>query len=167
MNIIDGPINTPLKKFKNLIEKKNEKKNFKLVIISHIEYLKKSEMKRLDFLFRVTEKSFEYGNIVVLILWDLDVYDFGMKNKNETYLDNDDDAISNDDNDDNDNDKSNDNNDNNNGNIYVSNKIENNKYDLRDLLGQEWSKVYMYIYICIYIHINIHMFFYICIYMYI
>jgi hypothetical protein len=96
MNIIEGPINTPLQKFKNFITEKKNEKYLKIIIVSHTEYLKKNEMKRLDFLFRVMEKSFEYGNIVVFILWDIDVYDFGIKINNGGFFDGDNDKYDND-----------------------------------------------------------------------
>ena len=31
-----------------------------------------SDLKKLDFLFRVTDKSFEFANVAVVLLWDLD-----------------------------------------------------------------------------------------------
>ena len=31
-----------------------------------------SDLKKLDFLFRITDKSFEFANVAVVLLWDLD-----------------------------------------------------------------------------------------------
>jgi hypothetical protein len=189
MNITEGPINAPLQKFKNFFSEKNYEKNLKIIIISHTEYLKKNELKKLDFLFRVTEKSFEYGNIVVLILWDLDVYDFGIKINKVIFFDGDNDNHDDDKRDENDdfesdvnvsydtyigdkfdngdngseydNDKRNDDNHEGGDNVTDSHISDGKVHDLRDLLGKEWSKVYMYIYIYVYVfymYIHIHIF---------
>jgi hypothetical protein len=49
-----------------------------IFVVSNFEKLNTAaELKKLDFLFRVTDKSYHYSNIVVVLLWNTDVSPFG------------------------------------------------------------------------------------------
>ena len=70
MNIIDDAINSPIKRLKEVTEDTDNSNAINIIVVHNVEKIVVSEMKRLDFLFRITDKSYEYGNIVILLLWN-------------------------------------------------------------------------------------------------
>ena len=131
MNIIDGAINSPIKRLKEVTEETDNSNAINIIVVHNVEKIAVSEMKRLDFLFRITDKSYEYGNIVILLLWntrsrpfnDEEMRDYGIAM--EDNIDNDigeTDGLK-------DRDESNENN--------VDKKM---MVDLRTFLAAEWSK---------------------------
>ena len=131
MNIIDDAINSPIKRLKEVTEDTDNSNAINIIVVHNVEKIVVSEMKRLDFLFRITDKSYEYGNIVILLLWntrsrpfnDEEMRDYGIAM--EDNIDNDigeTDGLK-------DRDESNENN--------VDKKM---MIDLRTFLATEWSK---------------------------
>ena len=47
-----------------------------IVAVYNVEKIEINEFRRLDFLFRLTDSSYEHANIVVLLLWDTDMRPF-------------------------------------------------------------------------------------------
>ena len=130
MNIIDGAINSPIKRLKEVTEDTDNSNAINIIVVHNVEKIVVSEMKRLDFLFRITDKSYEYGNIVILLLWntrsrpfnDEEMRDYGIAM--EDNIDNDigeTDGLK-------DRDESNENN------------VDKKMIDLRTFLAAEWSK---------------------------
>ena len=130
MNIIDGAINSPIKRLKEVTEDTDNSNAINMIVVHNVEKIVVSEMKRLDFLFRITDKSYEYGNIVILLLWntrsrpfnDEEMRDHGIAM--EDNIDNDigeTDGLK-------DRDESNENN------------VDKKMIDLRTFLAAEWSK---------------------------
>ena len=123
MNIIDGAINSPIKRLKEVTEDTDNSNAINIIVVQNVEKIVVSEMKRLDFLFRITDKSYEYGNIVVLLLWntrsrpfnDEEMKDYG--NAMEDHIDND--SADND---------------------GLKDNIDKKMIDLRTFLAAEWSK---------------------------
>ena len=70
MDIIDDAINSPIKRLKEVTEDTDNSNAINIIVVHNVEKIVVSEMKRLDFLFRITDKSYEYGNIVILLLWN-------------------------------------------------------------------------------------------------
>ena len=130
MNIIDDAINSPIKRLKEVTEDTDNSNAINIIVVHNVEKIVVSEMKRLDFLFRITDKSYEYGNIVILLLWntrsrpfnDEEMRDYGIAM--EDNIDNDigeTDGLK-------DRDESNENN------------VDKKMIDLRTFLAAEWSK---------------------------
>ena len=123
MNIIDGAISSPIKRLKEVTEDADNSNAINIIVVQNVEKIVVSEMKRLDFLFRITDKSYEYGNIVVLLLWntrsrpfnDEEMKDYG--NAMEDHIDND--SADND---------------------GLKDNIDKKMIDLRTFLAAEWSK---------------------------
>ena len=82
----------PLKQFQDFIREKKYKSNSgsvssaatptdtelpyqwtEIFVVYNLDtLLTSSDLKKLDFLFRITDKSFEFANVAVVLLWDLD-----------------------------------------------------------------------------------------------
>ena len=82
----------PLKQFQDFIREKKFKSNSgtvsssatptdtelpyqwtEIFVVYNLDtLLTSSDLKKLDFLFRITDKSFEFANVAVVLLWDLD-----------------------------------------------------------------------------------------------
>ena len=123
MNIIDDAINSPIKRLKEVTEDTDNSNAINIIVVHNLEKIVMSEMKRLDFLFRITDKSYEYGNIVILLLWNTRSRPFNdeeMKDYGIAMEDNIDNDISD-----------------NNG---LKDNIDKKMIDLRTFLATEWSK---------------------------
>ena len=68
MNIMDGNISNPINKLDEYAGNSNAKIN--IIIIHNVESIAVKELRRLNFLFRVTDKSYIYANVVILLLWN-------------------------------------------------------------------------------------------------
>ena len=68
MNIIDGDISNPIYMLDEYVGDSNVKIN--VIMIHNVESIAVKELGRLNFLFRVTDKSYMYANIVILLLWN-------------------------------------------------------------------------------------------------
>ena len=70
MNIIDGNISNPIYMLDEYAGNSNARIN--VIMIHDVESIAVKELGRLYFLFRVTNKSYIYANIVILLLWNTD-----------------------------------------------------------------------------------------------
>ena len=68
MNIMDGGISNPINKLEEYAGNSNARIN--IIMIHNVESIPVNELRRLNFLFRVTDKSYIYANIVILLLWN-------------------------------------------------------------------------------------------------
>ena len=68
MNIIDGDISNPIYMLDEYVGNSNAKIN--VIMIHNAESIAVKELRRLNFLFRVTDKSYIYANVVILLLWN-------------------------------------------------------------------------------------------------
>ena len=68
MNIMDGNISYPINILDEYAGNSNAKIN--IIMIHNVESIAVKELRRLNFLFRVTDKSYIYANIVILLLWN-------------------------------------------------------------------------------------------------
>ena len=68
MNIMDGDISNPINKLEGYAGNSNARIN--IIMIHNVESIPVNELRRLNFLFRVTDKSYIYANIVILLLWN-------------------------------------------------------------------------------------------------
>ena len=68
MNIMDGDISNPINMLEEYAGNSNARIN--IIMIHNVESIPVNELRRLNFLFRVTDKSYIYANIVILLLWN-------------------------------------------------------------------------------------------------
>lgn len=62
-------------------QQKTDAEKINIIAVNNVEKVEVSELKRLDFLFRVTDQSYDKVNIVVLLLWNTDVRPFSIEEK--------------------------------------------------------------------------------------
>jgi hypothetical protein len=70
------------KVFHNFLNEKSSDSS-KLLVVQHMEQLHEEKLTKVNFIYRITDNTFEHGNIAVQILWDL-------KHDNRTWTSDDD-----------------------------------------------------------------------------
>ena len=68
MNILDGDISNPINMLEEYAGNSNARIN--IMMIHNVENIPVNELRRLNFLFRFTDKSYIYANIVIILLWN-------------------------------------------------------------------------------------------------
>ena len=119
MDVIEGPIGSTIESLRNYLAIDNlhtdeDDSQPKVIAVYNVEKVAVNELKRLDFLFALAERSFGHTNTVVILLWNTDDRPLDVE---EAELHTDD-----------------------SGDIDINSLEDEQMFSLRDFLSKEWSK---------------------------
>lgn len=119
MDVIEGSISSTIETLRNYLAIDNlhtdeDGNQPKVIVVYNVEKVAVNELKRLDFLFALVERSFEHTSTIVLLLWNTDIRPLTAEDT-ELHDDDGDDT-------------------------GIDSMEDGQTLSLRDLLAKEWSK---------------------------